>query len=71
MTPRRRKFYAEQSIGVLLGVKLKIPHKSLICKGLADIIVTTEGFEPSTLGAEIRYSIQLNYVAKCQNRMQK
>lgn len=24
--------------------------------------VQTEGFEPSTLGAEIRYSIQLNYV---------
>ena len=29
-------------------------------------LVTTEGFEPSTLGAEIRYSIQLNYVAICK-----
>ncbi len=26
-----------------------------------DSLVTAEGFEPSTLGAEIRYSIQLNY----------
>ena len=25
--------------------------------------VTSEGFEPPTLGAEIRYSIQLNYEA--------
>lgn len=25
--------------------------------------VTTEGLEPSTIGAEIQYSIQLNYVA--------
>lgn len=24
-------------------------------------LVRSEGFEPSTLGAEIRYSIQLNY----------
>lgn len=27
----------------------------------AKALVHPEGFEPSTLGAEIRYSIQLNY----------
>lgn len=31
-------------------------------------LVTTEGFEPSTLGAEIRYSIQLNYVANYKRK---
>lgn len=32
-------------------------------------MVTPEGFEPSTLGAEIRYSIQLNYgaVSDCKS----
>ena len=28
-----------------------------------ELFVTSEGFEPPTLGAEIRYSIQLNYEA--------
>lgn len=30
----------------------------------SELFVRSEGFEPSTLGAEIRYSIQLNYERK-------
>ena len=43
-------------------VNKKASHKHV--KGFAH----TEGLEPSTLGAEIRYSIQLNYVClRCMN----
>jgi len=33
--------------------------------------VRAEGFEPSTLGAEIRYSIQLNYARLFINQIKK
>lgn len=39
-------------------IELKKPLNKIIVKWLD---VRPEGFEPSTPGAEIRYSIQLNY----------
>lgn len=41
----------------------KNPRKSLIYRDLALEIVTPAGFEPATVGAENRNSIQLNYGA--------
>ncbi len=38
--------------------------KKLTYVGKLLLLVTPEGFKPPTLGAEIRYSIQLSYGAK-------
>jgi hypothetical protein len=38
--------------------------RSLFPNRMETLVVHSEGFEPPTLGAEIRYSIQLNYECK-------
>ena len=58
-------FYYWKSSNAMIKVSVEQKKPFALAKGFK--IVRAEGFEPSTLGAEIRYSIQLNYARNLIN----